>query len=105
LVPSNVVIGRFSPPALLQDNEGGENPFGHCPSIEQHAQETEGFSFGDLSADRTGVRFAEVATASKLSARKVQDVLSTAVTESQFFPSNLGLPEDLKESRSTIRAR
>jgi hypothetical protein len=92
LVPSNVVIGRFSPPALLQDNEGGENPFGHCPSIEQHAQETEGFSFGDLSADRTGVRFAEVATASKLSARKVQDALSTAVTESQFFPSNLGLP-------------
>jgi hypothetical protein len=33
LVPSNVLTGRFSP-ALLQDNEGGENPFGHCPSIE-----------------------------------------------------------------------
>src|SRR5262249_36905629 len=60
------------------------------------AQEIEGFSFGDLSADRTGVRLAEVATASKSSARKVQDALSITVTESQFFPNNHGLPEDLK---------
>jgi hypothetical protein len=60
-------------------------------------QETEGFSFGDLAADRTGVRLAEVATASKSSARKLQDALSAVVTESQFFPSNHGLPEDLKE--------
>jgi hypothetical protein len=36
LVPSNVLTGRFSPPELLQDNEDGENPFGQCPSIEQH---------------------------------------------------------------------
>jgi hypothetical protein len=67
------------------------------------AQEIEGFSFGDLSADRTGVRFAEVATASKSSARKVQDALSTAVAESQFFPSNIGLPEDLKEKEFKAR--
>jgi hypothetical protein len=67
------------------------------------AQETEGFSFGDLSADRTGARLAEVATASKSSARKVQDALSTAVTESQFFSSNHGLPEDLKEEEFKAR--
>jgi hypothetical protein len=67
------------------------------------AQESEGFSFGDLSADRTGVRLAEVATASKSSARKVQDALSKAVRESQFFPSNHGLPEDLKEGEFKAR--
>jgi hypothetical protein len=67
------------------------------------AQEIEGFSFGDLSADRTGVRLAEVATGSKSSARKVQDALSMAVAESQFFPSNQGLPEDLKEKEFKAR--
>jgi hypothetical protein len=83
-------------------NSGISNFIGVAKGIKD-AQETEGFSFGDLSADRTGVRLAEVATASKSSARKVQDALSTAVTESQFFPSNHGLPEDLKEGEFKAR--
>ena len=49
------------------------------------------------------MRLAEVAIASKLSARKVQDALSTAVRESQFFPSNHGLPEDLREGEFKAR--
>ena len=46
---------------------------------------------------------ASCATASKSSARKVQDALSTTATESQFFPSNHGLPEDLKEGEFKAR--
>jgi hypothetical protein len=83
-------------------NSGMSDFIGVAKEIKD-AQETEGFSFGDLSADRTGVRLAEVATASKSSARKLQDALSAVVTESQFFPSNHGLPEDLKEREFKAR--
>jgi hypothetical protein len=58
----------------------------------------EGFSFGDIAADRTGVHLAEVSTRSDASARKVQRALSGHPRESSFFPATAGLPEDMSEA-------
>jgi len=52
-----------------------------------------GFSFTDLGADRTGVRVAELAVANATSARKVQTFMSGNLTEEDFIPNFLDLPE------------
>jgi hypothetical protein len=62
------------------------------------AEGPSGFSFTDIAADRTGVRFAEVATASERSARKLQDTLAGSAGESAFFPRVGDLPEGLSEA-------
>ena len=54
-----------------------------------------GFSFADLAADRAGVRFAEAATASEDSAKKMQLVLQGTFKLDEFFPNILDLPEAL----------
>ena len=55
----------------------------------------EGFSFGDLAADRTGVRLGVIAAASDESARKVQKALAGHPSESAFFPQISDLPDDV----------
>ena len=57
-----------------------------------------GFSFTDIAADRTGVRFAEVATASEASARGLQSAFAGGINESEFFPKVNDLPEGLSEA-------
>jgi len=57
------------------------------------AQGSEGFSFGDLAADRTGVRLADVATTSIASARRLQEQMTKLVAESDFFPKADDLPD------------
>lgn len=52
-----------------------------------------GFSFTDIGADRTGVRFAELAVGSVQSARSVQDRLSFGVEEGDFMAEFRDLPE------------
>lgn len=54
-----------------------------------------GFSFTDLAADRAGVRFGELATASDASARQVQKLMSWKLAESTFMPKTSDLPEGL----------
>lgn len=61
------------------------------------AEGPSGFSFTDIAADRAGVRFAEVATASASSARKLQEALAGRAAESDFFPKVSDLPEGLSE--------
>ncbi len=58
-----------------------------------------GFSFVDLAADRAGIRFAEVATSSQESARRVQQVLAKGEGEAVFFPDIAELPEGLAQGR------
>jgi hypothetical protein len=58
-----------------------------------------GFSFTDVAADRAGVRFAEVATGSPLSAKRLQERMSAGVIESSFFPRVGDLPEGLSADR------
>jgi hypothetical protein len=56
-----------------------------------------GFSFTDLGADHTGIRFAQVATASQASARRAQNALAGNPKERDFFPHVSDLPEGLSE--------
>lgn len=54
-----------------------------------------GFSFGDLAADRAGVRFAVASTASEAAANAMQARLSGGFTLDDFFPPSTDLPENL----------
>ena len=54
-----------------------------------------GFSFGDLAANRAGVRFADAATDSETGARAMQMRLQNGWVLEDFFPSMSDLPEDL----------
>lgn len=52
-----------------------------------------GFSFVDLSADRSGIRFAELAVANASSARQVQNLLRSSSEEDFLMPDFRDLPE------------
>ncbi len=54
-----------------------------------------GFSFGDLAADRAGVRFAEAATRSESAATAVMARLLNGATVDDIFPPVADLPENL----------
>ena len=54
-----------------------------------------GFSFADLTADRAGVKFAELATGSLTSARLLQRQMRDNLVESHFMPSIENLPEGI----------
>ena len=54
-----------------------------------------GFSFGDLAADRAGVRFAHAATDSEASAQAMQVRLRAGYSVDDFFPPTADLPENL----------
>ena len=54
-----------------------------------------GFSFGDLAADRAGVRFARAATGSDAAARAMQSRLRGGYSADDFFPPASDLPENL----------
>lgn len=54
-----------------------------------------GFSFGDLAADRAGVRFAVSATHSEAAARAMQNRLQSGFLVDDFFPPAADLPENL----------
>ena len=54
-----------------------------------------GFSFGDLAADRAGIRFALSATRSNAAAASMQTRLQGAFTQKDFFPLEVRFPEDL----------
>ena len=64
-----------------------------------------GFSFADLAADRAGVRFAEAAVAAPVTARRLQEILSRPLNESDIFPNALDLPEGLSEAAFRRRFR
>lgn len=59
-----------------------------------------GFSFTDLAADRTGVRFAEVAIEDP---RNVQRILSGPLAEADMFPRVDGFPDSLTEQEFSAR--
>jgi len=91
-------VQHFTTTAALQVAAGSgiSNFIGEAKEISD-ADGPSGFSFTDIAADRTGVRFAEVATRSEASARRLQARLASAVTEQDFFPLVADLPEGLSE--------
>ena len=56
-----------------------------------------GFSFSDIAANRAGARFGELATASALSARRVQDWMEQAESDTDIMPEFRDLPDHLPE--------
>jgi hypothetical protein len=54
-----------------------------------------GFSFGDLTADRAGVRFTRAATAAEPAALAMQARLQAGYAADDFFPPAADLPENL----------
>ncbi len=54
-----------------------------------------GFSFGDLAADRAGVRFAATATGTEAGAKAMQTRLQKGFVLDDFFPQVADLPENL----------
>jgi hypothetical protein len=54
-----------------------------------------GFSFGDLAADRAGVRFAFAATRSDTAAGAMQARLRSGFSRKDFFPLEVQFPENL----------
>lgn len=57
-----------------------------------------GFSFGDLLADRAGVRFAELSTRSEASAMEMQTRIASGWTNVDAIASVEGLPEGLSQA-------
>jgi hypothetical protein len=57
-----------------------------------------GFSFGDLLADRAGVRFAELSTRSEASAMEMQTRIEGGWTNVDAIASVEGLPEGLSQA-------
>lgn len=65
-----------------------------------------GFSFADLLADRAGVKFAELATSDESTARALQTYMSREqLSEKDFMPSTIKLPEGLNEKEFKRRYR
>lgn len=61
----------------------------------QDAQSGSGFSFVDLTADKTGTGFGELATANPKTAYKLQAVMSTINDYRDFMPDPTALPEHM----------
>jgi hypothetical protein len=92
-------VQHFVTTAAIQVAAGSgiSNFIGEAKEIDD-ADGPSGFSFTDLAADRAGVRFAEVATRSAASARRLQQVIAAGAREADFFPRVGDLPEGLSES-------
>jgi hypothetical protein len=57
-----------------------------------------GFSFIDLTADKAGTRFGEIATASPQSARQLQQAMTKIKDYTDFMPDPRDLPEKMNEA-------
>ncbi|WP_246534903.1 hypothetical protein [Methylomonas paludis] len=62
------------------------------------AQKGSGFSFIDISSDRTGIRFGQLAIASPASARRVQQIMAETRDYTAIIPDIEGLPEHMDEA-------
>jgi len=67
------------------------------------AQGGSGFSFVDLTADKAGTRFGELATASPDSARKLQQAMANIKDYRDFMPDPRSLPEHMDEAEFNKR--
>lgn len=79
---------------LLTDM-GVSSVIGELKELLDAGQGGSGFSFVDLAADRSGIRFAELATASAESARRLQSLVAEHPSEAAFFPNIADLPENI----------
>jgi hypothetical protein len=89
---------------LLTD-QGISTAIGEFKELLDAGRGGSGFSFVDLAADRTGVRFAETAADPKGGARRLQELLSGNPSEQLFFPLVADLPENMPKDQFEQRYR
>lgn len=70
---------------------------GKLKEVMDSAKGGSGYSFRDLTADKSGVELADFAISSEQNARRVQEVLAGIDSEGQFIPLLHDLPEGLSE--------
>jgi hypothetical protein len=76
---------------------GAAQSLGLLKEVDDSQDGGSGFSFVDIGADRTGIRFAEFATANPAQARVLQQRLAGSPEESLFMADFRDLPELLSE--------
>lgn len=84
-------------------DQGIAMAIGEFKELLDSARGGSGFSFVDLAADRTGLRFAKAATDKAGGARRLQSFFVENVTEKDFFPSFRDLPEGLTDAQFKSR--
>lgn len=62
-----------------------------------------GFSFADLAADYAGIRLAEAATASRVDALRIQQLLGKAHSPTLYMPATRSLPRAMTDSEFAQR--
>ena len=62
-----------------------------------------GFSFVDLTADKAGSRFGELATSTPENARKAQKMMAEIKDYSDFMPEPRDLPEHMNDAEFKLR--
>lgn len=82
----------YSAAIKLFSEQGISVAIGEFKELMDRAKKGSGFSFVDLAADMTGIRFAELAT-NPQTAERLQQTLAGLDSELLFFPSIDGLPE------------
>lgn len=87
----------YSAAIHLLTSHNVSNTVGEAKELLDSIKGGSGFSFVDLLADRAGVRFARLATASTASAIAVQQFFQQQRDETEIFPSKARLPEGLSQ--------
>ena len=80
--------------------EGG-SALSHLVGLAKELRDADGgsgFSFADLTANRAGIRFAELATGSAAGARHVQLLARTGLDQDAIMPTVDGLPEGMQRA-------
>lgn len=89
----------YSSTIHIMSNSGISFSIGEIKEVSDSATGGSGFSFVDIAADKAGIRFAEVATASNRSGRLLQQRLSMSTSEKDIFPDISALRENISEER------
>ncbi|MEO9943802.1 hypothetical protein [Paraglaciecola sp.] len=87
----------FSATIKIFSEQGISVAIGEFKELMDRSDDGSGYSFIDLAADFSGIKFAESAT-NPDSALYVQDILAGNLDEKAFFPNITGLPEGLKKA-------
>lgn len=87
----------YSAALQLMANQMLSDTVGQAKELLDSIKGGSGFSFVDLLADRAGIKFAHIATASDASARAMQQFWRQPRTEKEIFPSKQHLPEGISQ--------
>ncbi|MFL0799781.1 MAG: hypothetical protein K6L80_04980 [Agarilytica sp.] len=81
----------------ILSEKGMSFSLGEAKEILDTHQGGSGFSFADIAADLTGIRFAEFAIQDTKHAKALQQRVKVSIEEADFFPAIDGLPEGLSD--------